>query len=124
MAVISCTLDWCCRYGQCGYDFETFLIFEVQLLLGDAGALLEVHQVHVDRAIHQGEGGEETLVGARHRDPVEFRGVRLPVVLLAEVDNVCGLAHGFLQVPDHEVLALVDGEELAQPGRELHIGEL
>jgi hypothetical protein len=45
-------------------------------------------------------------------------------VLLSEVDDVCGLPHRFLQVPDHEVLALVDGEELAQPGRELHIGEL
>lgn len=39
-------------------------------------------------------------------------------VLLAELDRVTRLRLALLQIPDDEVLILVDGEELAQPGSE------
>lgn len=70
--------------------------------------------------IEKGKSREEALVRTRHRYAIYFGRVYLTVVLLSEVDHVGWLAHRLLQVPDHEVLALVDCEEFAHARGELY----
>jgi len=45
-------------------------------------------------------------------------------VFLTEVYDMCRLAHGLLQVPDHEVLALINREEFTHACRKFDIGKL
>lgn len=54
------------------------------------------------------------------RDAVDFGRVDLAIVFLSEADHMRRLAHRLLQVPNHEILALVNREELAHARRELH----
>ena len=58
------------------------------------------------------------------RDAIDLGWICLSIVLLSEVDHMGRLAHWFLQVPNHEVLTLVNSKELAHSCSEFHVSEL
>lgn len=110
-------------HGVGGQDLEQLdglLVFGLDLVFGDLGALLEVHEVEHHLVADHPEPRVERLVRARVRDDRLRQRLRVDAaVLVREVDLVDRLVDVLVQVPDVEVFVHVHHKELSQSRRKV-----
>ena len=93
------------------YYFQRLFVFQHQLLLRYRTSLLEVHQVHFNSEVVQGESCKETLIRARCWNLVQLL-LGIYVVLMAKMDCVGWFHSALRQVPNLEIFRLIDCKEL------------
>jgi len=80
-------------------------------------SLFEIHEIHVDGEVVEGEGGEETLIFTSCRYPKKFI-FGIALVFFSEFDGVGWFNLRLRQVPNLKVFILIDGKKLTDSGCE------